>query len=46
MPRQVTSKGLKAIIRHNVLKELKKMNLTGSEYENILKVAEDFVANA
>ena len=46
MSRQVTSKGLKAIIRHNVVKELKRLNLSETEYNEILQLAEESINKA
>ena len=46
MTRQVTPNALKAIIKHNAVKELKKMNLTKKKYDQMLKKVEKIINDA
>ena len=46
MPRQTTLKGLQSIIRHNIKKFLDKQKLTKKEYNEVIKLAEEYLNNA
>jgi hypothetical protein len=46
MPQKVSLKGLQAIIRYNVKKSLAKINLSKTEYNQLLKIADEFISNA
>ena len=44
--RQVSLKGLRAITKHNVIKELNKLNLTKKEYQELLELIEKHINDA
>ena len=44
--RQVSLKGLLAITKHNVIKELNKLNLTKKEYHELLELIEKHINDA
>ena len=44
--RQVSLKGLRAITKHNVIKELNKLNLTKKEYHELLELIEKHINDA
>ena len=46
MPRQININGLRALIKHNVIKSLAKEKLTKKQYIAILKKIENFIDSA
>ena len=46
MPRKATLKGLQSIIRQNIKKYLDKQKLTKKEYNEVIKIAEEYLSNA
>ena len=46
MPRKATLKGLQSIIRHNIKQFLDKQKLTKKEYNEVIKLAEEYLGNA
>ena len=46
MPRQASLKGLQSIIKHNIKLYLGKQKLTKKQYNELLKLAEEYVNNA
>ena len=46
MPRKATLKGLQSITRHNIIKFLDKQKLTKKEYNEVIKLAEEYLNNA
>ena len=44
--RQVSLKGLKALTKHNIIKELERMKLSKEEYDEVFRLAEEIINNA